>query len=584
MIEAVWEKALKPPPDQEWAGVSSPRDLLRQYVVVDLEPPAVQDQRRQLEEAQRLAPEDDRVWLGLALLNLEEGRLDDSANWLRRCLDARPDDPAVHRAQLRLAMARDDASEAREALAHLAEEDLTPDQILTLEAWFAEHRGDLDAARSALVHLLERSPTNLEALERLAGLLVRAGDPESSAELRARKAELDAVMNNYRSRYFKADLAREGPDLAKLAETLGRWFEAEAWWTLIARSRGHDDETRAALFRLRERRQSTADLANIPTLNDLRAQVAKGTLDESDRPHAPLPIRFIDDAEEAGLDFVHEPGRTPEHQLPETMSGGVALLDFDRDGHLDLFAVQGGRLEGRADPSPSSGDRLYRNRGDGTFEDRTDSAGLGRDPRYGLGVSSADYDNDGHPDLLVTRLGSCSLYRNQGDGTFAEVTEDAGLAGVVGWSSSTAFADIDNDGDLDLYLARYVDWDVHNPTLCRREDGTYSYCHPLDLKALPDQLFRNDDGRFVDVSDEAGIVVSNPGRGLGVLAADLDEDGRIDFYVANDATANFFFHNLGDGRFEERAELAGLAANARGATRPAWGSPWATSMATPGPT
>ncbi|WP_169976912.1 FG-GAP-like repeat-containing protein [Tautonia rosea] len=566
VLEAVWTEAIKQPPGREWEGVSSPRDLLRQWCTVDLEPPPIEEQREQLEAAFARFPEDDRVWLGLLHLAVEEGRLDVADRWLEQCLERRGDDPAVRVAQLRLARARGDEEGAKNALEHLPEDRLSPARLMAIEAWFAERRGDLDATRSALDRLLERDPENAEALERLAECLVRLGEAEKAAAVRARKATLDDVLNRYRDRHFTADLIEEGPQLAQWAETLGRQFEAEAWWTLIARARGHDDVSRAALVRLREV-NANREVGTDPTLADLRAFVAAGSGSEGSNDRdlgTSRSVRFVDTGREAGLDFVHDPGQTSDRQLPETMSGGVALLDADGDGWLDIFAVQGGPLKNREGLPPGSGDRLYRNQGDGTFEDITQSSGLGGAAGYGIGAAVGDLDNDGHPDLLVTRLGSGSLYRNQGDGTFEDITQSSGLDTLDGWPTSAAFADIDTDGDLDLYITRYVIWDVENPIRCQREDGSFSYCHPLALTAQQDRLYRNDDGHFVDISDEAGIQVAEPGRGLGVVATDLDGDGRIDFAVANDATANFFFRNRGDGTFEEVGEAAGLAANAQG--------------------
>ncbi|MEW4569055.1 FG-GAP-like repeat-containing protein [Tautonia sp. JC769] len=566
VLEAVWAEALKQPPGREWPGVSSPRNLLRQYSSVDLEPPAIEEQRAQLDAALARIPTDDRVWLGLLHLAIEEGRLDDAQRWLEQCLDRRADDPAVRVAQLRLAMARGDEDEASEALGHVPEDRLPPARLLAIEAWFADRRGDLGALRSALDRLLEYDPEHPEALERLAECLVRSGELEGAAEIRARKGAVDDVLNRYRDRHFKADLIEEGPQLARWAEALGRRFEAEAWWTLIARTRGHDDESRAALVRLRDIPPAPPSGAE-PTLARLLESIRAGDRGE-DGPHEgssiSRSIHFVDAAREAGLDFVHDPGRTADRQLPETMSGGVALLDADGDGWLDVFAVQGGPLRARGGRPPGSGDRLYRNRGDGTFEDVTLASGLGREAGYGIGAAVGDLDNDGDPDLFVTRLGGGSLYRNRGDGTFEDVTLASGLGALDGWPTSAAFADIDLDGDLDLYITRYVVWDVEHPIRCQREDGSFSYCHPLALTAQQDRLYRNDNGHFVDISEEAGIRVPRPGRGLGVLAADLDGDRRIDFSVANDATANFFFRNRGDGTFEELGEAAGLAANAQG--------------------
>ncbi len=275
--------------------------------------------------------------------------------------------------------------------------------------------------------------------------------------------------------------------------------------------------------------------------------------------------RFIDDASAAGLVFVHENGSARGQLVPPvTASGGVGLIDFDGDGWLDVYLVQGGRFPPDRKASPI-GDRLFRNRGNGTFEDATGATGIGAmTGGYGHGVAVGDYDNDGHPDLFVTRWRSYALYRNRGDGTFEDVTARAGLAGDRDWPTSAAFADLDNDGDLDLYVCHYMKWDEYDARACADpNDPTIYRCLPLDFEALPDHLFRNDGGRFVDVTAEAGIV-DRDGRGLGVLAADLDEDGRIDLFVANDMTANYGFRNTGGLHFEEMGQAAGVAANASG--------------------
>ncbi len=263
---------------------------------------------------------------------------------------------------------------------------------------------------------------------------------------------------------------------------------------------------------------------------------------------------FTDDAEAAGLKFTFDNGLEPLHHLPETTSGGVALLDYDGDGWLDVYVVQGGPFP----PAPSApgGDRLFRNRGDGTFEDVTTTSRIGALARgYGHGVTVGDYDNDGRPDLFVTRWRRYALFHNRGDGTFEDVTETEGLAGDRDFPTSAAFADLDGDGDLDLYVCHYGAWNTEHVALCpRREPGRYEYCDPRTIPPLPDHLFRNDAGRFVEVTSQAGIVDPD-GRGLGVVAADFDEDGKLDLYVANDTTANFLFRNLGGMRFEEVGHL-----------------------------
>ena len=191
--------------------------------------------------------------------------------------------------------------------------------------------------------------------------------------------------------------------------------------------------------------------------------------------------------------------------------------------------------------------------------------GIGAMPRgYGNGVTVGDYDNDGRPDLFVTRWRSYALYRNRGDGSFEDVTRAAGLDGDRDWPTSAAFADLDGDGDLDLYVCHYGEWDPEHPLICKDPSGTIILtCDPRRVRALPDHLFRNDGGRFVDVTAESGIV-DRDGRGFGVVAADLDEDGRLDLFVANDSTANYLFRNKGGLRFEEIGHEAGVAANAGG--------------------
>ena len=236
------------------------------------------------------------------------------------------------------------------------------------------------------------------------------------------------------------------------------------------------------------------------------------------------------------------------------MGGGVGLLDYDGDGWLDVYAVQGGpfpppRAVVRSATASSATAATAR------FEDVTATSGLAAFPGgYGHGVAVGDYDNDGRPDLFVTRWRSYALYHNRGGGRFEDVTDRAGLGGDRDWPTSAAFADLDNDGDLDLYVCHYLDWDAdatrRSAARSGRPESVHGYCDPRDFPRVPDHVFRNDGGRFVDVTAEAGIV-DRDGRGLGVVAADLDGDGRIDLFVANDTSANFFFRNRGGFRFEE---------------------------------
>ena len=246
------------------------------------------------------------------------------------------------------------------------------------------------------------------------------------------------------------------------------------------------------------------------------------------------------------------------------MGTGLGLLDYDGDGWLDVYATQGCPFPPRS-PRPSSGDRLFHNRGDGTFDDATKSAGITAfTGGYGHGVAVGDIDNDGDPDLFIARYRSYALYRNRGDGTFEDITESAGLGGDRDWPTSAAFADFDGDGDLDLYVAHYLVWHEESPMICPDPKfGVNRLCNPGLFPSQPDHLFRNDGGRFVDVTREAGIVDTH-GRGMGVVAVDVDDDGRVDIYVANDQSANFLWRNLGGFRFEEVGHVAGVAASGSG--------------------
>src|SRR4051812_32004358 len=271
-----------------------------------------------------------------------------------------------------------------------------------------------------------------------------------------------------------------------------------------------------------------------------------------------------------GLDFRLQNSPTPQKYLIETMPGGVALFDYNNDGLLDIFLVNGGRLTspmqvperfGRSDPLYWN--RLYRQNKNGSFTDVTEAAGLAHagEGNYGMGVAVADYDNDGHPDLFVTSYGRNILYHNNGDGTFTDVTARAGVAGG-GWSVSAGFFDFDNDGHLDLFVTRYMDWDTRHSKTC---GGAWrTYCPPAEFPATTNILYRNrGDGTFEDVSEKSGIT-SKKGRALGVAFADYDGNGSTDVFVANDGMQQYLFHNNGKGTFTECAFESGAALSADG--------------------
>jgi hypothetical protein len=282
-----------------------------------------------------------------------------------------------------------------------------------------------------------------------------------------------------------------------------------------------------------------------------------GVLDPATTPPA---VSFEDVSARAGVDGILRNGATPEKHQIETMAGGVALFDYDGDGLVDIFVTNGARQPGLDKPDASWWNRLYRNRGDGTFEDVTAKAGLGG-VGFSMGAAAADYDNDGHPDLFVAGVRRNFLYHNRGDGTFEDVTAKAGLHGEP-WSVSAGWFDYDGDGLLDLFVVNYVDWDPDREPVCQDpHSGQRAHCDPRLYKGLPNTLYHNDGGgRFTDVSTAAGIH-QQIGKGMGVAFADYDGDGHPDVFVANDTVANFLFHNDGNGHFTESAVRAGVAFN-----------------------
>ncbi|MGE3818260.1 MAG: FG-GAP-like repeat-containing protein, partial [Isosphaeraceae bacterium] len=518
---------------EEWAAAEDPSRPLRELWALDAEPPPLGMVEGILDRAASRAPDDDRVWLGRANLATWAGRFDEADTLLTNCLARRAEDPAVWRSRLAWARAAGRPAAAGEAVARLPSDRIETVEALELEAWFAAEREDRAAERRALELLVSESPGNARALDRLATLAVEAGEVDHAAALRRRKRYADQARELYRKSLANDATTIDLPTVGRLAESLGRWFEARGWWSLVLRFKPNDLEASAAIERL-ARRQSP------PRRRELIHAAALASGISGRVPTLPKP-EFTDEAEASGLRFTYDPGRTPARHLPETMGGGVGLIDYDGDGWLDVYCVQGGRFPPPKISTTSNvelGDRLFRNCGDGTFEDVTDRSGLSALPGgYGHGVAVGDYDDDGWPDVFATRWGSYALYRNQRDGTFTDVTSDVGLAGHRDWPTSAAWADLDGDGDLDLYVCHYLKYDPDHPPFCGRSSPEGStqleYCDPRKFEATRDRLFRNDDGRFVDVSEEAGISDAD-GRGLGVVAADLDEDGRVDLYVAND--------------------------------------------------
>jgi tetratricopeptide (TPR) repeat protein len=491
---------------------------------------------------------DDRVWLGRAHHAILIGRFRAAAEWLERCLRRRPDDPTVWRARLDLALATDDVAGFWTAVAHLPANRFGAAEIQELRVWLAARCGDTAVEQQELTALARDDPGNTQALERLAVLATQSGQIRDAEQLRRRKAEVDRTQYQLNKILLDGGIDSSRAEMsARLAAELGRTFDAQGWALLAEAMRPVSDPAEGS----RSRSESPSVLTRSLTAKALAlsspyailpASGSRNTSALSDRladlriakpprrdalsevtPTADEPMRatpeFVDDAAAVGLRFVFDNGRTPQRLLPETLSGGVGLLDYDGDGWLDVYCVQGGDIHagdgGSRQTAKTPGDRLFRNRGDGTFQDVTEASGIaaiawGRG--YGQGVTVGDYDNDGHPDLFITRLQTYSLYRNRGDGTFEDVTARAGLTGTRDTPTSAVFADLDNDGDLDLYVCHYMLWDPKNPHLCRNSKGEAIYCEPRKVEPAPDYVFRNDGGRFVDVTTTTGFAECNGRR------------------------------------------------------------------------
>ena len=290
----------------------------------------------------------------------------------------------------------------------------------------------------------------------------------------------------------------------------------------------------------------------------MAAQLAK----TQDAP--PIPVRYTDVREAAKITFQQDSTQTEEKYYLETMGTGVAWIDYDQDGLMDLYFVQSAATDIYKPPHPLRS-ALYHNNGDGTFTDVTDKAGVGGEGHYGQGVAVGDFDNDGYPDLYVTGYGRAILYHNNGNGTFIDSTTKSGVADDGGWSTSAGWFDYDKDGWLDLVVTNYIDWNAKNNIWCgERRPGYRSYCHPGNYKGQRIKLYHNNhDGTFTDVSESSGVGKPEA-KGMGVVLADFNNDGWPDIAVANDSWPNFLFLNKHNGTFEDISLVSGMAASEDG--------------------
>ncbi|WP_165251128.1 FG-GAP-like repeat-containing protein [Paludisphaera soli] len=428
----------------------------------------------------------------------------------------------------------------------------------------------LDRPDDALASFREAAtanPRDPEAHYRLGQALNRLGRADEARRSLDRAAAIKAEQVEFR-RAFDAAL-RKGFDVDPPYETLGALCrgagltaEARAWYELAAGVDPSSASARSALGELPEAPTPPPVALSRPVRAKAASDVGRLAASAAQTASPVVRLQLEDVTASAGISYQYDCAAKGDLYLGDTMGGGVGLIDYDDDGRLDIYFVNGCRLP--YDPAdPPGPNKLYRNRGDGTFEDVTEKAGA-PGQGYGMGCVVGDYDGDGRDDLFVTGLGRTVLYRNKGDGTFEDVTEKAGV-GSDRWTTAAGFGDFDGDGDLDLFVVTYVSADPVNVPECRDGTGRALHCSPALFEAQPDLLFRNDgDGTFTDVSRESGVDAAPGGRGLGMAVADLDGDGRLDVFVANDLSPDFLFLNRGGLRFEESALEAGVALNGAG--------------------
>jgi tetratricopeptide (TPR) repeat protein len=441
-----------------------------------------------------------------------------------------------------------------------------------VQGLWSQDQGQPRAAARCFWEALKLDPNHQIACYQLATSLALVGHLELALKIqdRARQLqELEMAVTQVNSR--NDDLELLGT-MARLTERLGRYWEAYGWHNIILAQRSSSPVSRTALNRLQQHLTSSA-----PQVADQRdpariVDLAGYPLPEMQRTIAPPPaprddngsrVHFSDIAPGAGIRFTYfnaDDPATEGRRMFEFTGGGAAVLDFDGDLWPDIYLTQG--CPWPPDPGQQEyRDRLFRNLGDGTFEDVTEQAGLG-DNRFSQGIQVGDFDNDGFPDIYLANVGENRLYRNNGDGTFADVTGEAG-AGGARWTSSCLLADLNGDGLADLYEVNYLSGEGVFDLICDRENGRARSCSPTEFDAQQDRVMLNlGNGKFQDVTDQSGIVTPD-GKGLGIVAADFHGSGMLSLFIANDMTANFYFINRnGPGEpldFVEQAVISGLA-------------------------
>lgn len=575
LVETNWRKR------KETNGIDDSNAIanLRALLSLDLEVYPVDHVRNRLTALARKSPADAGILLGIANLYIKSGQYPEAKAALNAISRTKVEelDRAIVASEIQLALHQNNTRAIIEIITKADSIALPPTDAIQIASLLLRNDTDNHQLVNIINEHLTIHPADVWAIDELAELEISAGNKTRASELKLSRATIDQTLRDY-SHMVGVDLKSNSLKMSEMSAILGRWFESLAFRGLAARL--HPDHpltpehAKELDHKIKAARQMIDLKSIVAGINKKQFEkesetnvILKPGSKHPDSERLMIP-QFNDIADKSGINHIFQSGKSPNRQLPETMSGGLAMIDYDNDGFQDLFLLQGGIFPHSADTTEmQSGDRLLRNSGNGQFEDVTEKAGLPAvSQAYSHGVTVGDVNNDGFDDLFITRYGSYRLYLNSGTGKFSDVTTEWKLDGNRNWPSSAAFADFDNDGDLDLYVCHYVAWDSDHPRICGNENGgPVSYCVPHVLTAQPDRLYRNDGGYFTDISHAAGITNADvDGRGLGVVTADFDDDGLVDIFVANDGTANFLFKNKGNMQFENVALLAGVAANSDG--------------------
>ena len=531
-----------------------------------------------IQTCELLNPDDSRLWLAKSIVFTQRSQFKEADKALDFCeLPINHPDKSVYLARMRLARATHSPHKALDAAQRIGPHDFTIVEKYEWAEYFAESRKDLLEQQRALEFLYAIDPYNTIVLSKYSDFAYKSGKTILSLQLREKKAIVDKALETYGKNVLSLETPKTIESFFKLAESArncGMLFEGRLFCnTVLKMNSNHIPALQLSDSLVNDLKELNLSISQLPSINinwlgnDSVINTTSLSLVNLDSLPPQYPV-FRDDSKTSKLVFTFNNGETSIRQMPVALSGGIALLDYDNDGWQDVFVIQGGLFPyASKEALISSGDRLFRNLHNGDFEDVTSKSGLPiSSTGYSHGVAIGDINNDGFSDIFITRFGAYLLYINSGNGTFRDASVEWKLDGFRDWPTSAAFADLDNYGDLDLYVCHYVVWDEHNPRLCRNGQ-TFSYmsCNPTTCKARSDHLFRNDQGKFTDISDYSGVTQSDVnGRGLGVIASDLDKDGLMDLFIANDKSANFLFHNKGNMKFEEVAQVTGVAGSAEG--------------------